>query len=76
MRLMAPGGIVPRSFTSRPHPGHKIDRYLVPRREVSSANQVSAAGITYLPMGHGSAYLVAIIDWYSPTVLAWRPAQP
>lgn len=26
----------------------------------------------YIPMAHGFAYLVAIIDWYSRRVLAWR----
>jgi putative transposase len=35
-------------------------------------DQVWAADITYLPMAHGFAYLVAIIDWCSRTVLAWR----
>jgi putative transposase len=28
--------------------------------------------ITYIPIGHGFFYLVAIIDWASRAVLAWR----
>jgi len=28
--------------------------------------------VTYLPMVHGFRYLVAIMDWYSRTVLSWR----
>ena len=28
--------------------------------------------MTYLPMVHGFRYLVAIMDWYSRTVLSWR----
>ena len=28
--------------------------------------------ITYIPMKNGFMYLVAIIDWYSRYVLAWR----
>jgi putative transposase len=30
------------------------------------------ADITYIPMAHGFLYLVAIIDWASRAVLAWR----
>jgi putative transposase len=72
MRLMGLEGIVPRPSTSRLHPGHKVYPYLLRGVEVTRANQVWAADITYLPMAHGFAYLVAIIDWYSRTVLAWR----
>ena len=35
-------------------------------------NQVWAADITYIPLAHGFAYLVAIMDWYSRRVLSWR----
>ncbi len=35
-------------------------------------NQVWAADITYIPIGRGFLYLVAIIDWASRAVLAWR----
>ncbi|WP_247377265.1 DDE-type integrase/transposase/recombinase [Bradyrhizobium sp. 173] len=31
-----------------------------------------AADITYLPIGRGFLYLVAVIDWASRAVLAWR----
>ncbi|MBK8173987.1 MAG: transposase family protein [Rhodospirillales bacterium] len=31
-----------------------------------------AADITYIPIGRGFLYLVAIIDWASRAVLAWR----
>jgi putative transposase len=33
---------------------------------------VWAADVTYLPIGRGFLYLVAIIDWASRAVLAWR----
>jgi putative transposase len=72
MRLMGLQGLVPGPSTSRPHPEHKIYPYLLRDVEVTRANQVWAADITYVPMAHGFAYLVAIIDWYSRTVLAWR----
>ena len=35
-------------------------------------NQVWCADITYIPMRPGFPYLVAIIDWFSRKVLAWR----
>jgi putative transposase len=31
-----------------------------------------AAANTYIPLSHGFAYLVAIMDWYSRRVLSWR----
>jgi putative transposase len=39
---------------------------------INRPNQVWAADITYIPMARGFLYLVAIIDWYSRYVLAWR----
>ena len=35
-------------------------------------NQAWAADITYLPMARGFLYLVAIMDWHSRYVVAWR----
>ena len=35
-------------------------------------NQVWCADITYLPMRRGFLYLVAIMDWHTRKVLAWR----
>ena len=39
---------------------------------IDRANQVWAADITYIPIGRGFLYLVAIMDWASRAVLAWR----
>jgi putative transposase len=38
---------------------------------IERANHVWAADITYIPIGRGFLYLVAIIDWASRAVLAW-----
>jgi putative transposase len=72
MRLMGLVGLAPRRSTSRPHPAHAKYPYLLRGVEVVRANQVWAADITYIPMARGFVYLVAIIDWYSRMVLAWR----
>ena len=39
---------------------------------VERPNQVWCADITYLPMRKGFLYLVAIMDWFTRKVLAWR----
>jgi len=72
MRLMGIVALGPKPRTSRPAPGHKIYPYLLRDLVIDRANQVWAADITYLPMQRGFLYLVAIIDWASRAVLAWR----
>ncbi|MBI4680455.1 MAG: IS3 family transposase, partial [Nitrospirae bacterium] len=57
---------------SEPHPDHKVYPYLLRGLEITRANHVWAADITYLPMARGFCYLVAIMDWASRKVLAWR----
>jgi putative transposase len=39
---------------------------------IDRPNQVWAADITYIPMGRGYLYLVAVMDWASRAVLSWR----
>ena len=72
MRLVGIEGLNPRGSTSRPHPEHAKYPYLLRGLDVARANQVWATDITYIPMAHGFAYLVAIIDWFSRRVLSWR----
>jgi putative transposase len=57
---------------SDPHPGHKIYPYLLRNVVIDRKDQVWAADITYIPLARGFMYLVAIIDWWSRYVLAWR----
>ena len=40
--------------------------------DVNRVDQVWAADITYIPMAQGFLYLVAIMDWHSRHVLAWK----
>jgi putative transposase len=72
MRVMGIEALVPRPGTSTPAPGHKIYPYLLRGVAIAEPNHVWAADITYIPMARGFLYLVAIIDWASRAVLAWR----
>ena len=67
-----PGGHLRRPNTSKPNPGHKVYPYLLRGLEINRVNQVWATDITYIPMARGFLYLVAIMDWHSRYVLAWR----
>ena len=72
MQVMGLKAIYRRPRTSQPAPGNKIYPYLLNGMKVTRPNQVWAADITCIPMARGFLYLVAIIDWYSRYVLAWR----
>ncbi|WP_246100937.1 IS3 family transposase [Palleronia caenipelagi] len=72
MRLMRLVPIYQEPNTSKKHPQHKIWPYLLRNIVIDRPNQVWCADITYIPMRRGFLYLVAIMDWYSRKVLAWR----
>jgi putative transposase len=61
--------------TSKKANGAHIHPYLLRDLSVDRPNQVWAADITYIPMRRGFLYLVAVIDWFSRKVLAWRVAN-
>jgi putative transposase len=74
-RLMTRMGLAPiyqQPKTSEPHPRHKIYPYLLRHLAIDRPNQVWCADITYIQMRRGFLYLVAIMDWASRKVLAWR----
>ena len=72
MRLMGLEAIYRRPNTSKPAPGHRIYPYLLKGVEVNRVDQVWASDITYIPMAQGFLYLVAIMDWHSRHVVAWK----
>ena len=72
MRQMGITALYPKANTSRPGKGHKIYPYLLKGLEIDRANQVRATNICYIPMARSFVYVVAIMDWYSRKVLAWR----
>jgi putative transposase len=74
-RLMAKMGLAPiyqRPRTTVPNPEHRIFPYLLRDLVIDRANQVWCADITYLPMRRGFLYMVAVMDWATRKVLAWR----
>jgi putative transposase len=72
MKKMAIESIYRRPNTSKPAPGHKIYPYLLRGLPIVRPGQVWATDISYIPMAKGFVYLVAIVDWFSRKVLAWR----
>ena len=72
MRRMGIAALGPKPCTTTPAPGHKIFPYLLRNMVIDRPNQVWAADITFIPIGRGFLYLVAVIDWSSRAVLSWR----
>lgn len=72
MRKMGLAAVYPRPKTSRADGSHKIYPYLLRDKKIVRPNQVWSADVTYLPLRQGFMYLVAILDWYSRYVVAWR----
>ena len=72
MRLMGLEAIYQAPKTSAPHPAHRIYPYLLRNVTVERADHVWCADITYIPVRRGFLYLIAIMDWATRHVLAWR----
>ena len=72
MKTMGIAALYRKPRLSKPHPEHKVYPYLLSGVEITRANRVWASDLTYIPMARGFCYLVAIMDWASRKVLAWR----
>lgn len=72
MRQMGLEGIAPGPSTSKRHSSHKVYPYLLKDLVIDRPNQVWCSDITYVPLQHGSLYLVAVMDWFSRHVITWR----
>jgi putative transposase len=72
MRRMGIEALYRHPRTTRPHPGHQVFPYLLRGLAITVPNQVWAMDLTYIPMRHGFLYLVAVLDWATRRVLAWR----
>jgi putative transposase len=72
MSIMGIEAIYPKRHLSTRNPEHRIYPYLLRGVKIERPNHVWSSDITYLRMAHGFLYLVAVMDWYSRFVLAWR----
>src|SRR5437764_9462071 len=69
MGLMA---IYPAPRLSQPGEQNVRYHYLLRGLIIDRVNQVWSSDITYIRLQRGFLYLVALIDWFSRYVLAWR----
>lgn len=72
MQIMGLETIYPKPNLSKASKIHTIYPYLLKGKTILCPNEVFAADITYIRMVDGFMYLVAIIDWFSRYVIAWR----
>ena len=72
MHLMGLEAIYQAPRTSTPHPAHRVSPCLLRDVAVDRPDHVWCADITCIPVRHGFLYLVAIMDWATRHVLAWR----
>ena len=72
MRLLGLEAIYRKPRVSGANPDHRVYPYLLRGLTIERPNQVWSADITYIPVQGGFLYLVAIMDWASRRVLAWR----
>lgn len=72
MRKMGLEAIYPKPNLSTPGDNDRRYPYLLQDVAITAANQVWSTDITYIRLSQGFIYLVAVIDWFSRYVLAWR----
>jgi putative transposase len=73
MRLLGIAAVYRRPRTSLPGRGeeHRVHPYLL-SEGTAAPDEAWCADITYIRMGRGFAYLVAIMDWHTRAVLSWK----
>jgi len=72
LRVLGVEAIYPKPRPSRSTPGHRIYPYLLRGLSIRRVNHVWSTDITYIRLRSGFIYLVAVLDWFSRRVLAWR----
>jgi putative transposase len=72
LRMLGLMALYPGPKTSQPAPGHRIYPYLLREVAITHPDFVWSTDITYIRLARGFGYLVAIMDWFSRYVLAWR----
>ncbi|WP_420483148.1 IS3 family transposase [Burkholderia cepacia] len=74
MKRMGIEALYCKPNTSRRNAQHKIWPYLLRGLKIERANQAWALDTTYIPMARGFVYLMAVVDWASRKILAYRVA--
>ena len=72
MRLLGLEAIYRKPRTTVANPDHRVYPYLLRGLTIVRPNHAWCADITYIPVQGGFLYLVAIMDWATRRVLAWR----
>ena len=74
MRMLNIQALYPKKkrFTTFPDSAHKKYPYLLKNMDITKPNQVWASDITYVRLNNGFAYLCAVIDLYTRSILSWR----
>ena len=72
LRRMGIEAIYPKPRLSFNGTAHRRFPYLLRGVPIRRVNQVWSTDITYIRLRRGFLYLVAILDWHSRYVLAWR----
>ena len=75
MKQMGIEAIYPKKNLSKGNPNHKKFPYLLKGLEIKAPNFVWSTDITYIRLLNGFAYCVAIIDWFSRYVIAWKASN-
>lgn len=72
MKIMCIEAMYQKPNLSKANKAHKKYPYLLRDFKPTEPNQVWSIDITYIPLGKGFLYLVAIIDWFSRYIISWR----
>jgi len=72
LRMMGLMALYPGPKTSQPGSAHRIYPYLLREVPITRPDFVWSTDITYIRLARGFVYLMAIMDWFSRYVLAWR----
>ncbi len=72
MKIMGIQAIYPKNSISKQNKSHSVFPYLLKGVNINYPNKVWGTDITYVRANGIWFYLVAILDWYSRYVIAWK----
>lgn len=72
MKVMGIEAIYPKPNLSQNHQSHPAYPYLLKDTVIDKPNQAWGVDITYIRLNKVWLYLVAILDWFSRSVLSWE----